>query len=105
MTKYQEICDCACLVLSGDLVMLVHVCVWSCALLSTHYSTHCPAPSTTPLPDVAIPEKVVQLERERSVKWGNMIRNWDRFVNSSTLHRRVNKGVCVCVCVICSCMY
>lgn len=48
---------------------------------------------TTPLPPVTLPEKVVQLERERALKWGKMIQQWDRFRSSDKLHRRVNKGI------------
>ena len=37
--------------------------------------------------------KVIQVERERSVKWGKMIHEWGRFVGSPILNRRVNKGI------------
>ena len=52
-----------------------------------------PPHSKHPLPAVVIPEKVVQLERERALKWSHMVRNWDRFVGTDRLHRRVNKGI------------
>lgn len=48
---------------------------------------------TSPLPSVTLPEKVIQVERERSVKWGKMIHEWGRFVGSPILNRRVNKGI------------
>ena len=40
-----------------------------------------------------IPEKIVQLDRERALKWSHMVRNWDRFEGTDRLHRRVNKGI------------
>lgn len=46
-----------------------------------------------PLPAAVIPEKVIQLERERALKWSHMVRNWDRFAGTERLHRRVNKGI------------
>lgn len=49
--------------------------------------------STNPLPNVEVPEKVVQLERKRALKWGKMVRDWDRYVGSEKLHKRVNKGI------------
>ncbi|XP_064397410.1 USP6 N-terminal-like protein [Halichondria panicea] len=47
----------------------------------------------TPLSGVELPEKLVQLERERAIKWATMVSQWDRYNYSSTLHRRVNKGI------------
>ena len=54
-----------------------------------------PPLSNTPLSDVELPEKLVQLERERAIKWATMVRQWDRYNHSSTLHRRVNKGTTI----------
>lgn len=43
--------------------------------------------------DFTPPDKLVQLERERAVKWGVMISKWHKFQNSDTLRRRVSKGI------------
>lgn len=45
------------------------------------------------LPDVLVPPKVVELERERSLKWGKMLRNWEKFHGSETLYKRIYKGI------------
>lgn len=37
--------------------------------------------------------QVMQIERERAVKWGKMIQKWHKYVRSEKLHRRVNKGI------------
>ena len=37
--------------------------------------------------------QVVQIERERAVKWGKMITNWRKYIGSEKLHRRVTKGI------------
>lgn len=34
------------------------------------------------LPDVLVPPKVLELERERALKWGKMLRNWEKFQGS-----------------------
>ena len=34
------------------------------------------------LPNVLIPPKVLELERERALKWGKMLRQWDKFQGS-----------------------
>ena len=34
------------------------------------------------LPNVLIPPKVLELERERALKWGKMLRNWEKFQGS-----------------------
>lgn len=34
------------------------------------------------LPDVLIPPKVLELERERALKWGKMLRHWEKFQGS-----------------------
>lgn len=36
---------------------------------------------------------MVQIERERALKWGKMIMNWNKYERSDKLHRRVNKGI------------
>lgn len=48
---------------------------------------------TNPLPNVEVPEKVVQLERKRALKWGKMVRDWERYFGTEKLHKRVNKGI------------
>ena len=52
-----------------------------------------PPSSTNPLPNIAVPEKVVDLERKRALKWGKMVRAWDRYVGTDKLLKRVNKGI------------
>ena len=37
--------------------------------------------------------QVIQVERERSLKWGKMIQKWHKYVRTEKLHRRVNKGI------------
>lgn len=67
-----------------------------------------PFSSTTPVQEI-LPEKVplptsyshfylyhsqiVQIERERAVKWSKMLVKWDRYWGTDKLHRRVNKGI------------
>ena len=34
------------------------------------------------LPHVLIPPKVLELERERALKWGKMLRYWEKFQGS-----------------------
>ena len=37
------------------------------------------------LPDVLVPPKVKELERERALKWGKMLRNWEKFQGTDTV--------------------
>lgn len=44
------------------------------------------------MPTSSCPQ-VIQVERERSLKWGKMIQKWHKYVRTEKLHRRVNKGI------------
>ena len=65
----------------------------------THLHTHTPTPSphthTHPPPSPPPPThtQVGQIERERALKWGRMIREWPKYVGTERLHRRANKGI------------
>lgn len=37
--------------------------------------------------------QVVQIERERALKWSRMLLKWDKYWGTEKLHRRVNKGI------------
>ena len=37
------------------------------------------------LPNVLIPPKVLELERERALKWGKMLNNWKKFQGSDVV--------------------
>lgn len=52
-------------------------------------------PSLTVLSDayVSFHYQVIQVERERAVKWGKMIQKWSKYQGTEKLHRRVNKGI------------
>jgi len=49
------------------------------------------------LPDVLVSPKVKELERERALKWGKMLRNWDKFQGTDT--------VCTVVYIVAGCVY
>jgi hypothetical protein len=36
---------------------------------------------------------VVQIERERALKWGKMLAKWHKYWGTDKLHKRVNKGI------------
>lgn len=37
--------------------------------------------------------QIVQLERERALKWSKMVANWPKYNGSDQLYRRINKGI------------
>jgi len=47
------------------------------------------------LPDVLVPPKVKELERERALKWGKMLRNWEKFQGTDTVCTIVATSLCM----------
>ena len=54
------------------------------------------------LPDVLVPAKVKELERERALKWGKMLRNWEKFQGTDTV---CSTSSVLCVTMVCVCIY
>jgi len=46
------------------------------------------------LPHVLIPPKILELERERALKWGKMLRNWEKFQGSDVVSTSI---ICIYV--------